>query len=291
MPISIGSRVVLRYKLPPGYSHPMTDVIGTLESADPITVRGNDGRVVTVSADQVIALKVLAARPIRVGDIRNLEIAAAAGSPGTEQARIDGWLLRIGHSPHDMDSALPLGEPGGSASRTPETLAAIRSWFADRGRPTTLMLPDRLGIAPPTWISGGEGIIFAADLDNVAPTPPQFTTTIDDARAGDSLMRVATGTIGSADTMILASARAAVSDAPDGRRWAGLLDLAVADAHRRHGIGTLICTDLLGWSRIQGATHAYLAVPEDNTAAVATARSLGFVEHHRYRYATAPVGA
>ena len=270
----------------------MTDVIGTLESTDPIRVRGNDGRVVAVSADQVVALKVLAARPIRVGDIRNLEIAAAAASPGIEQARIDGWLLRIAHSPHDIDSALPLGEPGGSASRTTQTLAAIRSWFADRGRPTTLRLPDRLGIAPPMWISGGEGIVFAADLDNVAPTPPQLTTTtIDDALAGDTSTRVVTGTIGSADTMILASARAAVSDAPDGRRWAGLLDLAVADAHRRHGIGTLICTDLLGWGRTQGATHAYLAVPEDNTAAAATARSLGFVEHHRYRYATAPVGA
>ena len=31
----IGSRVVMRYKLPPGYAHPMTDVIGELVSLDP----------------------------------------------------------------------------------------------------------------------------------------------------------------------------------------------------------------------------------------------------------------
>ncbi|MDI9916172.1 GNAT family N-acetyltransferase [Rhodococcus sp. IEGM 1379] len=289
MTISIGSRVVLRYKLPPGYSHPMTDVIGVLESTDPITVRRSDGRVVTVSSDQVIALKALAARPIRIGDIRNLEVAAAAGSRGVEQARIDGWLLRVGHSPGSTDSAIPLGEPGSTASRTAETLAGIRAWFADRGRPTTLLLPDRLGTAPPAWLSGGEGIMFAADLDNLPPTPQQSTTTLD--VTSDPVAAVAHGMVGSDDTMVLATGRASVTDAPDNRRWVGLTDIDVTDQHRRHGIGALICTDLIAWGRTLGATHAYVAVPENNVAGLATAHALGFVEHHRYRYASAPVGS
>lgn len=266
----------------------MTDVIGILESTDPISVRAANGRVVTVSSDQMIALKVLAARPIRVGDIRNLEIAATAGSPGTEQARIDGWLLRIGHSPHGTDSAVPLGEPGGVASRTPETLARIRSWFADRERPTTLCLPDRLGTTPPAWITGGEGTMFAADIDNLAPTPSVRTTTLE--VSADPVSTLAHGIVGSAGTIILASGRGVITDAPDNRRWIGLTDINVNEKHRRHGIGALICTDLIGWGRTTGATHAYVAVPDDNVAAVATVRTLGFSEHHRYRYATAPVG-
>ena len=39
--------MVLRYQLPPGHSHPMTDVIGELECVDPVViVRAADGSVV-----------------------------------------------------------------------------------------------------------------------------------------------------------------------------------------------------------------------------------------------------
>ena len=45
--IPLGSRVVLRYQLPPGHSHPLTDVIGVLESVEPVVVvRAADGSVV-----------------------------------------------------------------------------------------------------------------------------------------------------------------------------------------------------------------------------------------------------
>ncbi|MBW4816196.1 GNAT family N-acetyltransferase [Rhodococcus sp. D-46] len=302
--------MVLRYKLPPGYSHPMTDVIGILEGADPIAVRAGDGRLVQVSADQVIALKSLSARPIRIGEIRNLETAAAAAWPGVEQAWIDGWLLRAGHGVTGRaNSALPLGGAGAVAGFDASTIERIRQWFGDRGLPTLLLLPDRLGTAPDGWSSEKETIVMAADLGNVTlPLGPPVTSFADrpdhnwlsmydahgDPAYVEAVLTAVVGTatfgaIGNTDTT-LAIGRAALTEAPDHKRWVGLTGIHVAPEHRRHGIGSLICGDLLSWGRENGATHAYLQVSADNFAAIALYEQLGFVEHHRYRYATDPVG-
>ena len=70
----------------------------------------------------------------------------------------------------------------------------------------------------------------------------------------------------------------------------GLSTVEVAPEHRRRGLGTLVCGALLRWAREHGTTHAYLQVEESNTAARALYRELGFVDHHRYRYASEPVG-
>ena len=65
--IPAGTRVTLRYRLPPGASHPMTDIIGELISSDEesVAVRARDGRVVQIARDRVVALKALGPRPIR----------------------------------------------------------------------------------------------------------------------------------------------------------------------------------------------------------------------------------
>jgi GNAT superfamily N-acetyltransferase len=272
----------------------MTDVIGILEGADPIAVRSGDGRLVQVSADQAIALKTLSARPIRIGEIRNLETAAAAAWPGVEQAWIDGWLLRAGHGfTGRANSALPLGA-GTVAGFDASTIERIRQWFGDRGLPTLLLLPDRLGTAPDGWTSEKETIVMAADLGSVTlPLGPPVTSFADrpdhnwlstyDAHGDPAYVEAVLtavvgsatfGAIGNTDTT-LAIGRAALTEAPDGKRWV---------------IGSLICGDLLSWGRQNGATHAYLQVSAENSAAIALYERLGFVEHHRYRYATDPVG-
>ncbi|NKZ89641.1 GNAT family acetyltransferase [Rhodococcus hoagii] len=70
-PPVIGGRVVVRYRLPPGGSHPLTDVIGTLEQLEPtVVIRTADDRVVEIERADVVRLKALGPKPVRRSDGR-----------------------------------------------------------------------------------------------------------------------------------------------------------------------------------------------------------------------------
>ncbi|MFE3292066.1 GNAT family N-acetyltransferase [Rhodococcus sp. NPDC059234] len=311
---ALGSRVVLRYKLPPGYPQPLTDIIGELVSLAPaVVVRAPDGRVVQVSPDQVVALKALGARPVLTREIRALELAAADGWPGTEQTWVNGWLARFGDGfTRRANAAVPLGKADRIGDLyTGDTAERLRAWYADRGQRLQLLLPDRLGTAPEGWEVSDEVLVMAADIANLTlPEGDSLVTVADvpDERwlplyhyHGESLPacapavlgavrdgRLGFGALGSPDTELLAIARAAVTEAPDGRHWVGLAAVEVAAEHRRRGLGLLMCAEMIRWGRDNGATHAYIQVAADNDAAIALYRTLGLIDHHRYRYATAP---
>ncbi|MDZ4233050.1 MAG: GNAT family N-acetyltransferase, partial [Dietzia sp.] len=75
-----GTRVSLRYRLPAGSTPPHTDVVGHLvELAPLVRVRTRHGDVVDVAPGDVLAVRVVPEMPVRTGDIRNLEHAAALG--------------------------------------------------------------------------------------------------------------------------------------------------------------------------------------------------------------------
>ncbi|WP_067681687.1 N-acetylglutamate synthase, CG3035 family [Nocardia miyunensis] len=307
-----GRRVVVRYRLPADDSHQFTDVIGELVTLDPLTVRTPDGGTVTVPAERVVAARTLAPRPIRTREIRALESAAADGWPGTERAWIDGWLVRAGNGyTRRANSALPLGTAGGPVQLTPGALTRIAEWYAERDLPMQLALPDRLAPELPGFHTWGEVVVLGIDIDNfVLPQGPSMvridsepnaawldlhrfkgedTTPVAPVEADrDVLTAVHQGEVGFAALGIpstLAIGRGAVTVAPDGRHWVGLSSVAVAAPHRRHGLGTLVCAELIRWGHRRGATHAYLQVEVENTGALALYREMGFVEHHRYRYA------
>ena len=83
----VGTRVSLRYRLPAGSVPPLTDVVGHLLEVGPaLRVRTKRGDVVDVAAADVVAVKGLTAAPVRTGDIRNLEYAAARGLAGRRAA-------------------------------------------------------------------------------------------------------------------------------------------------------------------------------------------------------------
>lgn len=309
--IAPGRRVVLRYQLPAGYSHSLTDVIGELVSRDPVTVRTADGRTVSVERERVVALKAIAARPIRTREIRALEAATADSWPGVEQSWIDGWLARAGHGyTRRANSAVPLGNLDGPAEFTLETLRRIHTWYSRRGLPTRLLLPDRLASVPPGYNSWGETVVLGMDLTNfvfpegppmvrIAPTPneawlrmhryrgeepsdevpepvPQVLTAVRDGE-------LAFASLGVPDP--IAIARGAITTATDDRKWIGIAAVTVAKPHRRRGLGSLICAELLRWGRDRGATHAHVQVTADNTNAMELYHRLGFIDHHSYRYA------
>lgn len=313
-PPRLGTRVVLRYKLPPGYPQPLTDILGELVALTPaVAVRAKDGRVVQVEPGQVVALKEIGARTVATREIRALELAAADGWPGTEQSWIDGWLARSGDRfTRRANAAAPLGRAHRIGDlHSGDTMDRLRSWYADRGQPLTLLLPDRLGSAPNGWDVSAEVRVMAADITNLtlpegeplvtvasgpgsrwlslyhyrgAALPAAAPAVLAAVRDGE----LGFGALGDPDADLLAITRAAITQAPDGCRWVGLAAVEVAQAHRRRGLGMLICAEMIRWGRDRGATHAYVQVESDNTAAIELYRTLGLIDHHRYRYATAP---
>ncbi|WP_024801826.1 GNAT family N-acetyltransferase [Nocardia sp. BMG51109] len=307
-----GRRVVIRYRLPEGYPQRFTDVIGELVAREPPTIRTADGQTVAIARDHIVAMKALGPRPIRTSEIRALEAAASDGWPGVARARMDGWLVTAGNGyTNRANSAVPLGDSAGAARIDPDVLHRIGEWYTEHGLPLQLRLPDRLAEAPPDWRTWSETRVLGIDLDNFRfPQGPSMvridaspheawlelhrfqgedTTPVPPPQPDEAVLTaVHDGEIGFAALGLptpLAVGRGAVTTAPDGRRWVGLTCVAVAAPHRRHGLGTLICAELIRWGHRHGATHAYVQVAVDNTRALAMYREMGFVDHHDYRYA------
>lgn len=288
---AVGTRVSLRYRLPAGSVPPLSDVVGHLLSVgSTLTVRTKRGDVVDVAAADVVAIKALSAAPVRTGDIRNLEHAAALAWPGVEHEWRGGWLLRFGRgSTRRANSAVPLG------LSIEHDLAAIVDWYADRGAPALIAAPDRLFRVPSDTPTDGENLVMARDLTGEVPlrrSDVAVATRPDDEWLAiyrrdvpvDVLTAVVDGEVAFATIAGTAVGRAAITVAPDGTRWAGLTAVHVATEARGQGHGRALCDALLAWAAEQGANGAYVQVLADNVVATRLYESMGFGAHHRSRY-------
>jgi ribosomal protein S18 acetylase RimI-like enzyme len=289
--LNVGARVTVRYRLPAGSVPPLTDVIGHLEAIGPtLRVRTKRGDVVDVAAGDVVAIKALAAAPVRTGDIRNLEHAAALAWPGVEQRRLGGWLLRFGRgSTRRANSAVPLDVPTGS------DLSAIIDWYAARAVAPLVAAPDRLLRVPPGVPIDAETLVMTGDVTTQRPSAVAIATRPDDEWlrlyrrdvAVDVLTAVLDGEVAFATCAGAAVGRGAVTESPDGTRWVGLTAVHVVETARRRGLARELCDALLAWGAQRGATRAYVQVLADNTAATRLYESMGFSVHHRSRYVDA----
>jgi N-acetylglutamate synthase len=288
--VEVGARVVVRYRLPAGSVPPLTDVIGRLEAVGTtLTVRTKRGEVVDISAVDVVTIKALAAAPVRTGDIRNLEHAAALAWPGVEHSRVDGWLLRFGHgSTRRANSAVPLNVSGVGDVRP------VIDWYAARGVAPLVAAPDRLLRIPPGVPTDAETIIMAGELGFASSAVTTAARPDEDWLRlyrrdvpVDVLTAVVDGEVAFGELGGAAVGRAAVTEAPDGTRWVGLSAIRVAEEARRRGLARDLCAALLAWGREQGATRGYVQVLADNAAALRLYESMGFTEHHRSRYVDA----
>src|ERR1700704_3199023 len=262
---------MVRYRLPAGSVPPLTDVIGHLEATGPtLRVRTKRGDVVDVAAADVVAIKALAAAPVRTGDIRNLEHAAALAWPGVEQRRLGGWLLRFGRgNTRRANSAVPLDVS------TVSDISAIIDWYAVRAVAPLIAAPDRLFRIPPGVPIDAETLVMTGDV-----TAKHVSAVAIEARPDDEWLRlyrrdvpvdvltaVVDGEVAFATSGGAAVGRGAVTESPDGTRWVGLSAVHVVEDARRRGLARELCSALLAWGAQRGATRAYVQVLADNTAA------------------------
>lgn len=169
---ALGTRVTVRYRRAHGSVPPLTDAVGHLLAVEPLVrVRTKTGAVVEFAPADVVALRALTDAPVRTSDIRALERAAAAASPGDEHAWLDGWLLRAGHGAHPAaNSAMPL-----DISARATAIPGIVAWYERRGLPPRLAIPERLLALPPGVTDELTEQILVRDLAGVPPGRPDGT--------------------------------------------------------------------------------------------------------------------
>lgn len=306
-----------RPEMNPATGRPLvTDVIGVVDSVDPLRVRTAAGEVHEIAASDVVVLKTLADRPVRTSDIRAVEAATAAAFPGITNDTVGGWLMRAGDGITERsNSAVPLGPETGT---TPVPLERIREFYRDHDLPTRILLPDRVArpaeqlAGLPGATSGPEIIVMTRSLEGELPELPdvpgvQVEFSVDDEPddewlslyhfRGEPLPEHALrllasridGTLGFArltvDGRLVAVTRGTVT-AGGREQHLGYSAVEVDPRWRRRGLGRLMGTAMLHWGREHGATRSYLQVIASNDAGLGLYRSLGFAEHHRHRCLT-----
>lgn len=279
---TVGDRVSLRYRTPDG----LTDVVGELETLSPVvSVRTKTGETVRIAPDDVLSVRELSHVTVRNSEIRALEHAAALAWPGTEQHWGDGWLLRAGggHTSR-ANSAVPL-----LFEANVHALPGIVDWYAERGLPAWLALPERLLPIKTPGIKDTRVLVSEIEpVDGAAALPdhpdPEWLQIYERDVPVEVLTAVVDGEVAFATHAGTAAGRAAVTTAPDGTRWAGLSAVRVAEQSRRLGHARAVCSALLGWAAGRGATRAYVQVLADNEPAATLYHSMGFRLHHTLRY-------
>jgi GNAT superfamily N-acetyltransferase len=294
----IGHRVVVRHRV----GTRQTDVLGTLLAIDSawLVLRTDAGAEQLVPVSAVTAAKRVPARPVRYSEMLELERVADRAWPAPEHQTLGGWLLRAAQGwTNRANSALPLGDSGQPLEAT---VAACVAFYRARGLPPkiTVPLPVRRDVGDHLsaggWLAQPPALVQAAPIGAVAtgvadgvdlldgPTPA-FLDALGrwKSEPPPAALAVLTGVRpvifaeiceGGA---LLATARGAVVDG-----WLHLGLVAVADAARRRGLAQRVSAAVAGWGQALGATRMVLQVEQDNVAAVALYRRLGFTTHHRY---------
>ena len=287
---TVGSRVSLRYRLPPEAPKPLTDVVGHVEQVSPtVHIRTKSGELVDVDPVDIVSVRELSHVPVRTSEIRALEHAAALAWPGVEQHWHRGWLLRAGRGVTSRaNSAIPL-----DVSAQIADLPAIVEWYQKRELPAWIALPERLlpiraeGIKPARVMVRDLTDASAADVTLASVPDADWLAGYDRHVPLDVLTSVVAGDVTFASRPGCAVGRGAVTTAPDDTRWLGISSIRTADEHRRQGHARAVCAALMSWGTATGAHRAYVQVEVTNEAAIALYTSLGFRLHHQTRYVAA----
>ncbi len=288
-----GTRVAVRYRRAAGSVPPLTDVIGTVMQLKPtLQIRTKTGAVIDIALTDVSTVRILTDAPVRTSQIRALEHAAALAWPGSEYRWLEGWFLRSGPGASwEANSAVPLAISAGSGA-----VPAIIEWYARRHLTPRLALPERLVRLPGTaehsyrMLVRDVGSAQGDPSVRLASHPDDSWRQLHPAIPVHVLTSVSGGEVVFAAYPNVATARAAVTDGPDGTRWVGLSALRLADHPQAPQAAEKLCETLLAWGAGHGAAYGYLRVRDGDGPIEGLLRSLRFNVHHRGRFQV-PIGS
>ena len=97
----VGTRVMVRHRLPAGSVPPLTDVIGHLMQTDPtLQVRTKRGDVVAVAVDDVVVIKALGAAPVTHRRHSQPRARGGTGLAGCRAAVAEWMAAAVGPGSH-----------------------------------------------------------------------------------------------------------------------------------------------------------------------------------------------
>lgn len=225
-------------------------------------------------------------------------VCADAWTPMAER-RLGEWRLRAaGGYTGRANSALAVGDPG---MRVPAALAEITRFSHLHRIPPKAQVV--VGSAVEDVFSsagwrvdmdhpkGAESAVLVADLAPGGGTAVHRKPPVGwmECAVGDQPNRTHRHVLTSGPELGFAAAESGgdlvgVARGCVVRGWLHVSVLAVADEHRRRGLGRSLMAGLNTWAAGLGARGQVLQVAVDNARALALYSSMGFRESHRYRY-------
>ena len=326
--LTIGSRVVVRYRLEPGSQARATDFVGELiaRNDDFLIVDTKKERVKLIRAD-VIAAKDVPPPASRPGPAHervsadDLETLMAKGWVATDRAGLGDWVLRsAGGFTGRANSALVVGDPSLPVDKA---IDYVERWYAERDAAPIFQVPGEPGFALDDlpvaaallergYAAGGGRPDWTRVLvlTGLATAVPALTTESVPVTADAQLSPEWLMTYGRSRSVV-PGATEAVLTGSDGQLflsvrddatgqligiarmaihpgWAGIFGLWVDPAHRRRGIASTIVSAIAMVARENAMPAIYLQVSADNADGVAFWRELGFGVHHEYTYLSRP---
>ncbi len=283
-------------------------VLGSVElDVETATIESRAGRV-EVPLSTVVLARIA---PPSTRDELDLEAILARGWRAAETSSVGGWLLRAsGGFTGRANSVLPLGPPDQPLD---DALAEAHAWYSARDLPLKVQVPTNArrlldaGLAERGWPASPDVHIMAARLHTVMSRPgPEARSDValelhpapDDDwlaryRDGAGTAAAARGVLTRHERVMFAALRREGQVLAIGRGtvdadWLGVTAVEVDPAQRGQGLASAVMRALWRWGSAEGATRSHLEVSEENTAALAMYRQLGYWVHHDYRYRCAP---
>lgn len=309
-PADVGRRLTVRYRDGEGLSRTESEIVGVLYrwsgglTDGILRLRRRDGVEVAVRADSILSARVV---PPELSAYA-MQRLCQQGWPPLHEKPLGPWVMRASCGATGRANSVRVsGLPKGSLE---SALAEITQWYADHGLPPRLQMPIPSGMRDELDAAGWTGrrtsrVMVAAvskllnatleaqergDLDISIESEPnsQFLhltagydrhTAPEFEHAYAAVRPAAFVYCRDSEGELLGIGHATLQET-----WAGATTVQTVPQSRRRGIATAVTAAMARWGAEQGASHWYLQLFVDNTAARGFYERLGFATHHEYEY-------